>query len=128
MKIATFTPGVSILAQPTVAEVGELAARGFRSIITNRPEGESADQPAWEDLAAAASAHGMEADCAGAVVGDVHVETGELRAHVVEDAVRADRTRRIARVEGDQRAQVLQGGVEQRRHRWTPRPVDCIIG
>ena len=78
MKIATFTPGVSILAQPTVAEVGELAARCFRSIITNRPEGESADQPAWEDLAAAASAHGMEAAQIPVVMGQI--DRGDVAA------------------------------------------------
>jgi sulfide:quinone oxidoreductase len=61
MKLAVLTPNVTVLAQPSVAQIGELADRGYRSIIGNRPEGESADQPEWNDLKAAATARGMEA-------------------------------------------------------------------
>ena len=61
MKLAVLTPNVTVLAQPSVAQISELADRGYRSIIGNRPEGESADQPEWNDLKAAATARGMEA-------------------------------------------------------------------
>lgn len=61
MKLAVLTPNVTVLDQPSVEDVGELADRGYRSIIGNRPEGESADQPEWKDLKAAATARGMEA-------------------------------------------------------------------
>ena len=61
MKIAILTPNVTALSQPSVEEIGELADRGYRSIISNRPDGEAPDQPAWQELKAAALARGMEA-------------------------------------------------------------------
>ena len=61
MKIAILTPNVTALPQPSVEEIGELADRGYRSIISNRPDGEAPEQPAWQELKAAALARGMEA-------------------------------------------------------------------
>ncbi len=61
MKLAILTPNLSALRQPSVDEVGELAERGYRSIIGNRPDGEAADQPRWNDIKAAALSRGMEA-------------------------------------------------------------------
>lgn len=61
MQIAILTPNVSALPQPEIADIAELADRGYRSIISNRPDGESPDQPAWNDIKAAATARGMEA-------------------------------------------------------------------
>ena len=42
-----------------VDEVALAASRGFSLIINNRPDGESPDQTAGEDIAAAARAHGL---------------------------------------------------------------------
>lgn len=61
MKIAILTPNLSALPQPTTENIRELASRGYRSIISNRPDGEAPDQPNWKDLEAAAVAQGMEA-------------------------------------------------------------------
>ena len=61
MKIAILTPSFSALPQPEIADLSELADRGYRSIISNRPDGESLDQPDWNDIKAAATARGMEA-------------------------------------------------------------------
>lgn len=61
MKLAVLSPNVTVLAQPSVEDIGDLADCGYRSVIGNRPEGESADQPEWNDLKAAATALGMEA-------------------------------------------------------------------
>ena len=61
MKLAILTPNLSALPQPSAEEIGELADRGYRSIIGNRPDGESPDQPTWNTLKAAALARGMEA-------------------------------------------------------------------
>ena len=61
MKLAILTPNLTALPQPSVDDIGELANRGYRSIIGNRPEGEAPDQPQWTDLTAAATARGMEA-------------------------------------------------------------------
>ena len=61
MKLAILTPNVTALPQPSVEEIGELADRGYRSIIGNRPDGEAPDQPTWKALKAAALARGLEA-------------------------------------------------------------------
>lgn len=61
MKAAILTPTLVAIPQPTAEEIGELADRGYRSIIGNRPDGEAPDQPAWQELKAAALARGMEA-------------------------------------------------------------------
>jgi sulfide:quinone oxidoreductase len=61
MKLAILTPNVTAVPQPSVDDIGELADRGYRSIIGNRPDGEAPDQPAWTELKAAALARGMEA-------------------------------------------------------------------
>jgi len=61
MTIKPLSPDLSVMPQIEVAEVADLAARGFKSIIGNRPEGEAPDQPAWSSLAAEAARHGMSA-------------------------------------------------------------------
>lgn len=60
MIIKTLTSGLSVMPQITEADIATLAARGFKSIIVNRPEDEGDDQPRAEALAAAANRQGME--------------------------------------------------------------------
>jgi sulfide:quinone oxidoreductase len=71
MKLAVLTPNVTALAQPSVDQVAELAERGYKSIISNRPEGETEDQPAWLELKAAAAAKGMDAVQIPVVMGQI---------------------------------------------------------
>lgn len=61
MKLAILTPNVTALPQPTVDDIAELANRGYRSIIGNRPDGEASDQPEWIQLKAAAAGRNMQA-------------------------------------------------------------------
>ena len=61
MKLAVLTPSVTALPQPTVEDIGKLSAMGYRSVISNRPDGEAADQPDFAQIARAAAEHGMEA-------------------------------------------------------------------
>lgn len=77
MKLNILTPNVTVLAQPTVEEIRELAERGYRSIIGNRPEGEAPDQPAWIELKAAAARYGMEAVEIPVVANAISVEDVE---------------------------------------------------
>lgn len=58
-KIAKLTPFLSVAPQLSEAEVGTLAAHGFKAVINNRPDGEGADQPSSAALAAAAERHGL---------------------------------------------------------------------
>ena len=71
MKLAVLTPNVTALAQPSLDHVAELAERGYKSIISNRPERETEDQPAWLDLKAAAAAKGMDAVHIPVVMGQI---------------------------------------------------------
>lgn len=61
MKVSSLTPDLSVLAQPGIADIEALADQGYRSVIGNRPDGESSDQPNWIALKAAATKRGMEA-------------------------------------------------------------------
>lgn len=52
---------LSVTGQVTVADVADIAALGFKSLICNRPDGEAADQPAFADIAHEAARHGLKA-------------------------------------------------------------------
>ncbi|MGG7565539.1 TIGR01244 family sulfur transferase [Rhodovulum sp. DZ06] len=71
MDIRQISPEISVSPQITAQDVGAAAARGFRSIICNRPEGESSDQPATAEIQTAALAHGMAFRHIPAVSGQV---------------------------------------------------------
>lgn len=60
MEMKRLSETVSVAPQIRPAEVADLAARGFRAVICNRPDGESADQPGFEEIARAAAAAGLE--------------------------------------------------------------------
>jgi sulfide:quinone oxidoreductase len=74
VKLAVLTPNVTVLGQPSVEEIAQLAERGYRSIISNRPENETDDQPEWRDLKAAAATRGMDAVQIPVVMGQISDE------------------------------------------------------
>lgn len=59
MDIHALTPNFAVSGQLSVEDVGRVAARGFKSIIINRPDGEAADQPTHAEMEAAARLHGL---------------------------------------------------------------------
>jgi sulfide:quinone oxidoreductase len=59
MDIRKITDELSVAPQIQAAEVPAIAAAGFRAVICNRPDGESADQPCGSDIEAAVKAHGL---------------------------------------------------------------------
>ncbi|MEY3018942.1 MAG: hypothetical protein RL336_2077 [Pseudomonadota bacterium] len=59
MEIKSITPALSVSGQLQIQDLGVAASQGFKSIIYLRPDGESDDQPARDDLQAAAEANGM---------------------------------------------------------------------
>ncbi|MEO1191153.1 MAG: TIGR01244 family sulfur transferase [Pseudomonadota bacterium] len=61
METKSITPGLSVSAQITPADLPSLKQAGFRAIICNRPDGEAGDQPSFEEIETAAQAEGMEA-------------------------------------------------------------------
>jgi len=57
--IKKLTDEISVAPQIKPSELAELAARGFRSIICNRPDGEGADQPVFSEVERAAASLGL---------------------------------------------------------------------
>jgi len=53
------TPDISVSGQIAPGDIDDIAAAGFKSIISNRPDGEGADQPSFAEIERAASAKGM---------------------------------------------------------------------
>jgi len=60
MNIVKLTDTLGVSAQITPEDVAEIAARGYRVLINNRPEGEEEAQPAESTIAAAAREAGIE--------------------------------------------------------------------
>ncbi|MCB1664138.1 MAG: TIGR01244 family phosphatase [Pseudomonadales bacterium] len=60
MNIKSVSEEFSVSEQLSVADVEALAAQGVKSLICNRPDGESGDQPAFADIEAAAKKLGLE--------------------------------------------------------------------
>lgn len=61
MELKKISSKISVSPQITVADVQTIAAEGYRAIICNRPDGEGADQPSFEEIEAAAKAAGIQA-------------------------------------------------------------------
>ncbi len=65
---------ISVAPQIRPEDLAEIAQSGFRSVICNRPDGEGADQPAFEEIEAAAVKLGLEARYLPIVAGKVRDE------------------------------------------------------
>lgn len=60
MKSVAITPDLSVAPQLTLADLADAAASGVRSIINNRPDGESFDQPSSAAVEAEAKKLGLD--------------------------------------------------------------------
>ena len=58
-KIIQLEPDVAVAPQLVEADFAEIAARGFRSVVNNRPDGEAPDQLPNAQAEAAARRHGL---------------------------------------------------------------------
>ncbi|WP_065330467.1 bifunctional protein tyrosine phosphatase family protein/NAD(P)/FAD-dependent oxidoreductase [Tritonibacter mobilis] len=61
MELKEISFKITVSPQVTKKDVAEIKAKGFRAIICNRPDGEGADQPSFEEINAAAKLAGIEA-------------------------------------------------------------------
>ncbi len=59
MDIRQLDDRLSLMAQPSPEDIDQLAEKGFRTIISNRPRGETEDQPDMQALRDRAEALGM---------------------------------------------------------------------
>ena len=85
MNLKPLSRDLSVMPQIEATEVAGLAARGFKSIIGNRPEGEAPDQPTWSSLVAEAERHGMSARQIPVVPGHIGPEDVERFAEALRD-------------------------------------------
>jgi cysteine desulfurase len=75
---STASNGMAASRQITPADLKAIRSAGFRSVICNRPDGESTDQPAFEEIAAAARELSLEARYLPVVPN--HIGTAEVDA------------------------------------------------
>ncbi len=61
MEIRQLTDQISVAPQITAADVAAIKDAGFQAIICHRPNGEGADQPAFEEIEKAAKSAGLVA-------------------------------------------------------------------
>ncbi|WP_189371312.1 bifunctional protein tyrosine phosphatase family protein/NAD(P)/FAD-dependent oxidoreductase [Tateyamaria omphalii] len=61
MDIRKITDKTSVSPQITAQDIAAIKDAGFRAIICNRPDGEGADQPSFEEIEVAANAAGIKA-------------------------------------------------------------------
>ena len=59
MELHKITEDLSVASQLDAADIPLIAAKGFRAIVCNRPNGEAMGQPAFGPVEAAARAAGM---------------------------------------------------------------------
>jgi sulfide:quinone oxidoreductase len=60
MELKKISSGLTVSPQINVSDIQAIKAAGFRSIICNRPDGEAADQPVFQEISDAARAAGLE--------------------------------------------------------------------
>ena len=77
MEIKQLTNDLSVGAQLRPGDVEAVKAAGFRSIICNRPDGEAADQPSFEEIKSAAEEQGIATRFLPVVSGKVSDEDAE---------------------------------------------------
>ncbi|MCA0930375.1 bifunctional protein tyrosine phosphatase family protein/NAD(P)/FAD-dependent oxidoreductase [Ruegeria profundi] len=77
MELRKISPKFTVSPQISVEDIPAIAAEGFQAIICNRPDGEGADQPSFEEIEAAAKAAGLQARY-------VPVQSGMVRDEDVE--------------------------------------------
>ena len=66
MDMRKLSPALYVAGQVAPEDMSGLVARGIRSIICNRPDGEEAGQPAWADRRAMPSTRfGLQAVTVG---------------------------------------------------------------
>ena len=75
MQLRQLDGGVYVAPQIAVSDIPALKAQGIRAIICNRPDGESGDQPGFEEIEQAARAEGIEARYLPVVSGKVSDES-----------------------------------------------------
>ena len=84
MKIKTISDQLSVSEQILPAQIAEIAAAGFKSIICNRPDGEGADQPGFAEIEVQAKSAGLTAVYQPIISGKVGDQDASSFAKLIE--------------------------------------------
>jgi len=79
------TEEITVSPQIEASDIEDLKARGFKSVICNRPDGESPDQPGYAEIAEAAKAAGLEARYLPIISGGMVPQDVEAFASALQD-------------------------------------------
>ncbi|WP_075258425.1 bifunctional protein tyrosine phosphatase family protein/NAD(P)/FAD-dependent oxidoreductase [Herbaspirillum camelliae] len=85
MNIKQLTANLSVSAQVMPADMAEIAAAGFKSIICNRPDGEAGDQPSFREVEQQAQAAGIVARHLPVIPGQVADAQADEFDRLLED-------------------------------------------
>ena len=85
MNIKQLTANLSVSAQIMPADMAEIAAAGFKSIICNRPDGEAGDQPSFREVEQQAQTAGIEARYLPVIPGQVANAQADEFDRLLED-------------------------------------------
>ena len=88
MDLKKITEKTSVSPQITPDDIAAIKEAGFRAIICNRPDGEGADQPSFEEIEAAAKEAGLEAAYVPVTSGMVRDEDVEAFGAALKDLPR----------------------------------------
>jgi len=88
MDLKKITEKTAVSPQITPQDIAAIKEAGFRAIICNRPDGEGADQPSFEEIEAAAKKVGLEAAYVPVTSGKVRDEDVESFGAALKDLPR----------------------------------------
>jgi len=78
MSLKAIDTQISVSPQIRPEDLADIAQQGFRSVVCNRPDGEGADQPTFEEIEAAAEKLGLQARYLPIVAGKVRDEDADV--------------------------------------------------
>ncbi|AVO37450.1 bifunctional protein tyrosine phosphatase family protein/NAD(P)/FAD-dependent oxidoreductase [Pukyongiella litopenaei] len=85
MDLRKITEKLTVSPQISAADVAALKDLGFRSVVSNRPNGEGADQTSFEEIRAAAEAAGLETRYMPVETGKVTDEAAQAFGEALRD-------------------------------------------
>ena len=85
LEFRKITDDITVSPQITADHLQEIADAGYRAVICNRPDGEGADQPTFDEIAAAAKAKGLEARYQPVTSGKVMDEDAEAFGQLLRE-------------------------------------------
>ena len=86
MNFAKLDDTLTVAPQITPAEVAEIAALSYKTIICNRPDFEQAEQPEFKEIEAAAKQNGIEIVYQPIVGGKLGIKDAEEFLEILQNA------------------------------------------